>query len=228
MSSIRSDDFLRTLPSVLKNDARFRTLASVAAKQLRMIVDDISLDTIYARIDALPEDLLDILAYDFKVDWWDYNYTVEQKRQTLKDSFMVHKHLGTKFAVETAISAIYPETTVQEWFEYGGDPYTFRLSIDATDVAVNTAKHQRVLELAEYYKNLRSHLDGVKYIINPAFAKAVCAVAYGGGYVRHSVDVLVTGEVDHPHSQPIIAAAVVVGGMRMKISTEVEVNGMEG
>lgn len=227
MSSIRSDDFLRTLPSVLKNDARFRTLASVAAKQLRMIVDDISLDTIYARIDALPEDLLDILAYDFKVDWWDYDYTVEQKRQTLKDSFMVHKHLGTKFAVETAISAIYPETTVQEWFEYGGDPYTFRLTIDATDVAVNTAKHQRVLELAEYYKNLRSHLDGVKYIINPEPAKATCAVAYSGGYGRQSVEVIVTGEVDHPHLQPDLTCAVSVGGMYMRILTEVDTNGVE-
>ena len=227
MSSIRSDDFLRTLPSVLKNDDRFRTLASVAAKQLRMIVDDIRLDTIYARIDTLPEELLDILAYDFKVDWWDYDYTVEQKRQTLKDSFMVHKHLGTKFAVETAISAIYPETTVQEWFEYGGDPYTFRLSIDATDVAVNTAKHLRVLELAEYYKNLRSHLDGVKYIINPEPAKATCAVAYSGGYGRQTVEVIVTGEVDHPHSQPDLACAVSVGGMYMRIFTEVDTNGVE-
>lgn len=195
MSSIRSDDFLRTLPSVLKNDDRFRTLASVAAKQLRMIVDDIRLDTIYARIDALPEELLDILAYDFKVDWWDYSYTIEQKRQTLKDSFMVHRHLGTKFAVETAISAIYPETTVQEWFEYGGDPYTFRLAIDATDVEVTSEKHKRVLALVDYYKNLRSHLDGIDYSIHPEPAK-VAAGAKTGGILMRSV--AYTREVAHP------------------------------
>ena len=165
MSNIRNDDLLHTLPQVLKNDKSFHAFAEVMAKQLRGTIDDIDCATIYARIDALPEDLLDILAYDFKVDWWDYNYTIEQKRQTLKDSFLVHKHLGTKFAVRTAISGIYPNSTVEEWFEWGGDPYTFRLHINASNVTVDLDRHYRVLELANFYKNLRSHLCAVDYVI---------------------------------------------------------------
>jgi len=66
------------------------------------------------------------------VDWWDYNYTLEEKRKTLKDSWNVHRTLGTKGAVEKAISAIYPGTEVREWFEYAGQPYHFKLLIDAT------------------------------------------------------------------------------------------------
>ena len=177
MSNYRADNLLRTLPQVLKNDASFHAFATVMAKQLRAIIDDADHATIYARIDALPEAVLDILAYDFKVDWWDYGYSVEQKRQTLKDSWLVHKHLGTKFAVETAISAIYPNTNVEEWFEWGGDPYTFRLLIDVSGILVDPNRHSRVLELANYYKNLRSHLCGIQYTVE---AKEPATLRMGG------------------------------------------------
>lgn len=177
MNDIRHDDLLRLLPRVLKEDKSFHAFATVMAKQLKAIVDDTDHATIYARIDALPEELLDVLAYDFKVDWWDYGYSVEQKRQTLKDSFLVHKHLGTKFAVQTAISAIYPNTAVEEWFEWGGDPYTFRLLIDVSGILVEQNRHTRVLELANYYKNLRSHLCGIQYTVE---AKEPATLRMGG------------------------------------------------
>jgi len=177
MSDIRNDNLLRTLPQVLKNDKSFHAFATVMAKQLRTIIDDTDHATIYARIDTLPEAVLDILAYDFKVDWWDYGYSVEQKRQTLKDSWLVHKHLGTKFAVKTALSAIYPNTDVEEWFEWGGDPYTFRLLINASGVLVDLNQHTRVLELTNYYKNLRSHLCGIEYTVE---AKEPATLYMGG------------------------------------------------
>jgi phage tail P2-like protein len=225
MSSIYTDDLLRTLPQVLKNDKAFHAYATVMAKQLRSVIDDVDCTTIYARIDSLPEAVLDILAYDFKVDWWDYGYTVEQKRQTLKDSFLVHKHLGTKFAVETAISAIYPETTVEEWFEYDGEPYTFRLVIDATDLSVDSERHKRVLELANYYKNLRSHLDRVKYTIFPAPANAVCASAFIGSYMRMTVNLQIPGEVGPPHIPVPTMAAVCRAGSYARVEAKVALSG---
>jgi phage tail P2-like protein len=149
---------------------------------------------IYARIGALPEELLDILAYDFKVDWWDANYTLEEKRQTLKDSWNVHRRLGTKAAVERAISAIYKDTKVSEWFEYGGAPYTFKLQIDVTYEHVNPVKHQRVLERVDYYKNLRSKLDGVEYVANPqGCCTSYAAVAVVGAVMKITVEVRVYG-----------------------------------
>lgn len=160
---LSSENLMAALPQVLKNDANLNALASSIANILARRRDEIAQLNIYSRIDELPEELLDILAHDFKVDWWDYDFTIEQKRQTLKDSWHVHRHLGTKYAVETAISAIYPNTVAQEWFEFGGEPYTFKLLIDASYMLVESEFHSRVLELADYYKNLRSHLAGVEY-----------------------------------------------------------------
>ena len=156
------ENLLRTLPEALQNDESMAALARSIASALSARSDEIQNLLIYSRIDQLPEALLDILAYDFKVDWWDGDYSLEEKRRTLKDSWRVHRMLGTKAAVETAISAIYPETRVSEWFEYDGEPYHFRLLIDSTYEKVDPLKHQRVLERVAYYKNLRSALDEVE------------------------------------------------------------------
>ena len=160
---ITKENLLASLPAVLANDENMAALASAVAEVLSARVDEIGRVSIYAQIDKLPNELLDILAHDFKVDWWDANYTLEEKRQTLKDSWNVHRRLGTKAAVVMAISAIYPDTQVSEWWEYGGDPYHFKLLIDATYENVDPARHQRVLDRVAFYKNLRSILDEVEY-----------------------------------------------------------------
>lgn len=161
---ITAENLLRTFPIALQEDESMQALAAVTADALARRPEEISRLLIYPAIDTLDEELLDILAYDFKVDWWDGDYTLEEKRRILKDSWRVHRMLGTKAAVETAIRAIYPQTTVQEWFEYGGKPYHFKLRINVTGTAGDLEKQCRVLERVNYYKNLRSHNEGVTYV----------------------------------------------------------------
>lgn len=160
---LTAENLLRALPEVLQDDEGMKAMAASIAEVLATRPSEIQQLMIYPRIDELPEELLDILAYDFKVDWWSGDYTLEEKRRTLKDSWRVHRMLGTKSAVETAISAIYPDTQVSEWFEYGGQPYHFKLLIDATFENIDHIRHQLVLDRVDYYKNLRSVLDEVEY-----------------------------------------------------------------
>ncbi len=191
---ITSENLLRALPPALARDENMLALASAVADEFALRPDEIKSLIIYSRIDDLPEALLDILAHDFKVDWWDYNYSLAEKRRTLKDSWNVHRTLGTKGAVEKAISAIYPDTKVEEWFTYGGDPYHFKLQIDITYEGVNPVKHQRVLDRVEYYKNLRSHLDNVEYIYLPAgYCTSYGAAAMACMEIKLTVEVAVYG-----------------------------------
>ena len=173
------ENLVATLPPALQKDPSAVALAEAFAELLAQRPEEIDRLRIYPAIDRLDERLLDILAYDFKVDWWDADYSLEEKRRTLKDSWRVHKLLGTKAAVEMAISAIYPRTTVLEWWEYGGEPYHFRLDINITNDSIDSDKQRRVLERLNYYKSLRSHNDGVTYFVEaqPAIAKAVSTVA---------------------------------------------------
>jgi len=164
---INPENLMRSVPEVLKTDEAMLGITSISAEMLSCRPGEIEGIRIYTRIDDLPEDLLDILAFDFRVDWWDPDYTLEEKRQIFKDSFGVFRKLGTKAAVESAISAIYSNTQVLEWFEYGGPPYHFKLLIDATYEDVDPGKHQRVLDRLEYYKNLRSSPYAVEYTAHP-------------------------------------------------------------
>lgn len=165
---ISKENLLRVFPPYLATDERQYSLAKLTAEELEARAEETKLAAIYQNIDALPEWALDRLAYDFKVDWYDPEYTIEEKRATIKSAWRVHRILGTKAAVEEAISAIYPKTKVEEWFQYGGQPYHFKLLIDVTYERVDPEKHRRVLERARYYKPLRSTMDGVSYEARPS------------------------------------------------------------
>ena len=170
------ETLVATLPAALQKDPSAVALAEAMADLLARRRSEIEQLRIYPVIDRLDEQLLDILAYDFKVDWWDADYSLEEKRRTLKDSWRVHKVLGTKAAVETALRAIYPKAQVQEWFEYGGEPYRFKLDIDLTGELSDAARPWRVLERVNYYKSLRSHLDSIEFTIDMG-----AAILYAGG-----------------------------------------------
>lgn len=167
---------IAALPVALQNDPSVVALAETVAEALAMRPMEIDRLRIYSQIDLLDEPLLDILAHDYKVDWWDADYSLEEKRRTLKDSWRVHKVLGTKAAVETALRAIYPKAQVQEWFEYGGEPYRFKLDIDLTGELSDAARPWRVLERVNYYKSLRSHLDSIEFTIDMG-----AVILYAGG-----------------------------------------------
>ena len=162
-SDIYSVDFTRSLPPTLKDDPEINALGRAIAEQLQITPRQNRQNIIYARIDELDEQTLDILAYDLHVDWYDHSYPIEVKRQTIKDSVKIHRRLGTKYAVETALGAVFPGTRVEEWFEYDGDPYTFRVIINATENGVTAAQQAAVLERVIFYKNLRSHLEAVRF-----------------------------------------------------------------
>ena len=88
-NDLYSVDFTRALPPVLKNDPNMLAVATVIAEQLQTTAQQIRKNIIYARIDELEEPILDILAYDLHVDWYDYSYPLEVKRQTIKDSVKI-------------------------------------------------------------------------------------------------------------------------------------------
>ncbi len=162
MNDIRTIDLTRALPPRLKQDETMLALANVIAGELQKNAANARLATIYARIDELDEDILDILAYDFHVDWYNYNDPVNAKRAVIKSSVKVHKRLGTKYAVETALGALHPGTYIEEWFQYGGDPHYFRVVLDVTHSRV-AASYSRLIKEINYYKRLTSKLESLVY-----------------------------------------------------------------
>lgn len=161
-NKIAEVDFMRSLPLPLKNDNNMLALANIVAGELQKTLRLSKKNIIYACINELPEKVLDLLAYDLHVDWYDDRYTLEEKRRIIKDSVKVHRYKGTKYAVETAVSGLYPDSFVSEWFEYGGEAYGFRVYINiGIGEVVTVRKQEDLAQKIECYKNLRSHLDAI-------------------------------------------------------------------
>ena len=161
-SDLFTADFVRSLPLPLQNDPNTLAIAQVIAEQLQITARLISKNTIYARIDELPEKVLDVLAYDLHVDWYDYSYPIKAKRDIIRESVRVHKRLGTKFAVETALGGIHPDSEIEEWFDYGGQPFYFRVILDTT-FSRAPAGPAEVVRAVNHYKRLSAHIEEIIY-----------------------------------------------------------------
>lgn len=178
--ALTAETMLRLFPEVLARDAGAAALGDGTARLLAELAGELDVLGLYNRVGELPEGLLDILARDLKVDWYDGDYTLEEKRATVKGSFSVHRQMGTKAGVETALRAIYPDAEAVPWWEYGGEPYHFRLRIDSTAEGLDQTRHERVMERLEYYKSLRDTLDEIEYRDAGAVAEAFVATACAG------------------------------------------------
>lgn len=155
-------DFTRSLPPALQHDPKMIALAKAVAEQLTITAAEIRKNIIYARLDELDEQTLDVLAYDLHVDWYDYTYPIEAKRAIIKDSVKVHKRMGTKYAVETALGNIHPNSYIEEWWQYGGEPYYFRVILD-TAYSRAPAGYYAVKRAIDKYKRLTAHMESLVY-----------------------------------------------------------------
>ena len=157
--ALTAESLLRALPRVLQEDKVALALASAIAAEIEEAVCKVDLASIYANIDTLDEALLDILARDFKVDWWRADASLDEKRYTLKTSWYIHRHLGTKAAVETAIRDFIGHGTVQEWFEYNGQPHHFRIKDgDNTAILENLSQFLSVLRVVQRGSSVLDHI----------------------------------------------------------------------
>lgn len=160
--ALTAESLLRALPRVLQEDPVALALATAIAAEIEEAVCKTSLASIYARIDELDEPLLDILAKDFKVDWWRADASLEEKRYTLKTSWYIHRHLGTKAAVETAIRDFIGSGVVQEWYEYGGKPHHYRIKDgNNTAIAENYSQFLSVLRVVSRGSSVLDHITAL-------------------------------------------------------------------
>ena len=162
---LTSETLMRILPSVLDRDEGMNMLAKTVAVDIDSVILDLQNAGIYFRVGELPEALLDVLAEDLGIHWYNYNHKLETKRRVVESAFDVHKHFGTKGAMVASLCAIWPNSSVEEWFEYSGDPYYFRVLVEANDDNGEPIKFTEIEKTVKLYKNARSRLQDNKVIL---------------------------------------------------------------
>ncbi|CAD5456000.1 TPA: phage tail protein I [Escherichia coli] len=112
--------------------------------------------------DTCPLHLLPWLAWEFAVDFWQDDWSEEQKRQILRDAAYVHQHRGTAGAVLRALGAVGVPAAIKEWWQDSPrkKPYTFRVELFLREGA-DSVLYSQVRALVIKAKNLRSGLSTI-------------------------------------------------------------------
>ena len=152
--------FLELLPDSIKNDATIQAAAAALDAELIKTESAINNVVIIPRISEQPLEVVDTLAKMFHVDFYEPWLTLEQRRGIVKNSLLWHTQKGTPSAIEGLVYAIFSEAMVTEWYEYGGNPYWFRVTIDSDKEETPTDEVLNELYRAIHVmKNTRSWME---------------------------------------------------------------------
>lgn len=95
--------FADLLPDSIRNDPVIKDAAAVLDGELKAVSGLMNQAEIYSRIDDLDEEVINLLAWQFNVDFWDMDLPVGNKRELIKTSIGWHKKKGTPWAITEAL-----------------------------------------------------------------------------------------------------------------------------
>ncbi|NLR73594.1 phage tail protein I [Leeia aquatica] len=145
------------LPPALASDPRFKALGALAARISEIDRTPVLvwlLDRVHAS--ALPHlaEQLHILG-----EGWQFTRNDQERRQLLKRAVELHRYKGTRWAIQQVLETLALSGQISEWFEYGGQPYYFRINVDLATRGIDAATFDALVDLISEYKNVRSHLE---------------------------------------------------------------------
>lgn len=151
-------DVLRMLPRFMRDDRTATALCAAIKPTLDKLSSAIHAMHLF-QTGSLPERLLDVLAKQRNVLWYDQSADVGVKRALIESAYEVHRAIGTRSAIERVVADYFGDATVEEWWEYGGEPFHFRIyTSNSAAVAENGEKLKRIVELV---KRASAVMDGI-------------------------------------------------------------------
>lgn len=148
---------LKLLPISLTKDPVVIAMYEAVAIQLQEAYEEAHAVVDIVNVDKLPELMLDLIAYEKHVDFYDDELSLMQKRELIKSSVSWHRKKGTRQSVEQLLKVFFNKVYIDEWFEYGGKPYFFKIEASTEEFSSNSKV--RLLRMVESTKNLRSKLE---------------------------------------------------------------------
>lgn len=151
-----------TLPDSIRKDRAVQDICDALKKEMRAVNQATGYGLLLPRIDELSEALLDELAWEYHVDFYDQTLSVDQKREMVRMALENHRKKGTAAVVRSVVSIILEDGRVEEWFQYGGEPYHFRVILIMGPMASEDTI-QKLVDTVCAVKNVRSWLDYVQF-----------------------------------------------------------------
>lgn len=162
MNEVSDAPVRETLPVSIASDETVLNVCDAIKGSLQEVSANTSLVLILSRLDELSEALIDELAWQYHVDFYDQTYDIAQKRELVRKALEHHRHKGTAGVVQDVVSILFENAKVEEWFDYGGQPYHFRIIVVTGPIPV-VGRFNKLLEIVWEAKNVRSWCDFVQF-----------------------------------------------------------------
>ena len=115
-------------------------------------------------IDSIDASALVHLADQFHImgnEGWLQAKTEAEKRELIKNAIELHRYKGTKYALIKVLNSLNINGEIDEWFEYDGDPYHFKINIFLQNYLYNESVFESLKKMIDEYKNVRSVLEEI-------------------------------------------------------------------
>ena len=165
MISLYDGQITDLLANGARHNPEIKAMSWALLQEKRRIIEQAQQTRTLAMIDSLPERILDILAVELRTPFYQQDFTIESKRELIKDTLIYYTYMGTPEAVNRMLSAVFPGSYIEEWYTYGGQPYHFQVILEMSNYR-ETAKTSTIIKAVKKVKRLTAHLDGLVYQCN--------------------------------------------------------------
>lgn len=180
MNNLQNSDYSEIFPENLKKYKNLRAFSNVIEKILKeYVLFDSEKISIFYTLEFQKDKVLDEIAWWLNVDNYSTALDREIKISLIKGAYWINANKGTKKAVIDQLKKLNYTIDIQEWFEYKGKPFTFRLVTKKQNN--NPDEIKKIVQLIDSYKNVRSILDSI--VISTEKEQKI----YVGGYKKISV-----------------------------------------
>lgn len=150
----------RLVPRFIMRDKNGYAMAKAIEKCVQIVTEaaENAMAT-FGDVDRMPSWRLDELAREWNLIY-DFNAYITDKRRWVKNAWSSARYLGTPEAVAQHVGQMYMHVEVQEWWEYDGEPWHYRLIVDPMDAMIKPIPGI-VEDTAVRAGNCRCVFDGV-------------------------------------------------------------------
>lgn len=160
--------------------------STLALEALIERLDDLNLSPVLVNIiDLVTSSALPHLAEQFHVtgdEGWLLAVSDTERRALIKAAIAAHRYKGTPYAIKSVLEALGFQGELEEWFQYAGQPYHFRIAVftsNGREIIVSDVA--RLQAMVNEYKNVRSRCESISLTaVQPAAGVYIAHVSMIG------------------------------------------------
>lgn len=158
MINVRDVTISDLLPYTMKTPKNI-ALSKAFGEMTRYLYDTLQSVIFWADINSADDMLLNSMAAEIDCPFYENGMSIEQKRELIAVSDIYNRRTGTTSAVDKLIAAAFKNGNIQEWYEYGGNPYCFKINMDSSSSKSEMNDFNYFFSMLRKIKNARSKLE---------------------------------------------------------------------